>query len=107
MKKQVHKTDDGMAKARPRIKTSSKVSHPILQLQQIVGNKAVTNMLQRHPNDGASNVRSSTIRFNESRIDKMVHKNATLKGRVDLLEGVVKAQTGRMNRHVQGGGHVL
>jgi len=30
-------------------KTSQQVTHPILQLQRLVGNKAVTKLIQRHP----------------------------------------------------------
>lgn len=50
MKIQDHKstTDNGKAKTRPGIKTSPQVKHPILQLQQLVGNKTVTNMIQRN-----------------------------------------------------------
>ena len=50
MKSQDHRStaDDGKAKTRPGIKTSPQVTHPILQLQQLVGNKAVTSMIQRH-----------------------------------------------------------
>ena len=30
-------------------KTNSQIDHPILQLQQTIGNKAVSNMVQCHP----------------------------------------------------------
>jgi hypothetical protein len=36
-------------------KAGARVSHPILQLQQMVGNKAVTNMIQRHGEYALSN----------------------------------------------------
>lgn len=50
MKSQDHKsaTNDGKAKAQPRIETSPQFQHPILCLQQMVGNKAVTNIIQQH-----------------------------------------------------------
>ena len=105
MKNQVHKPDDGKAKVRQGIKTRSQVAHPILQLQQIAGNKAVTKLIQRHPSDGASEYRGVMIRWNQTQIDSNFWKTQAVQNRVDLLEGVVKAQTGRMNRHTQGGGH--
>ena len=49
MKSQGRKpANEDKAKVKPGIKTSPKVTHPILQLQQLVGNKAVTRMIQRH-----------------------------------------------------------
>jgi len=55
MKSQDHKpANQDKAKVKPGIKASPQVTHPILQLQQLVGNKAVTNMIQRHE---ASHVR--------------------------------------------------
>ena len=48
MKDKVNKPDAGRSKARPGIKTSPMVKHPILQLQQLAGNKAVVNLIQRH-----------------------------------------------------------
>ena len=49
MKSQDHKTaNQDKAKVKPDIRTRPQVTHPILQLQQLVGNKAVTNMIQRH-----------------------------------------------------------
>ena len=76
MKKQVHKTDDGKAKARPGIKANSQIAHPILHLQRMVGNKAVTNLIQRHP-EQAEQVRqlredhSWSINWAHRRIDEI------------------------------------
>ena len=52
MKSQDHKstTDDGRVKSKPGLKTNFQMTHPVLQLQQMVGNKAVANMIQRHGN---------------------------------------------------------
>jgi len=38
---------ESKAKAQRAIKSSSQNTHPILQMQQIIGNKATTNLLQR------------------------------------------------------------
>ncbi len=48
MKNRVEKPDkEGQAKSKPGTKTSPQVTHPIIQLQQTIGNKAVVNMIQR------------------------------------------------------------
>ena len=45
-----HKAEDGEkeAKSSQGIKASPKVTNPILQLQRLIGNKAVADMIQRH-----------------------------------------------------------
>ncbi len=49
MKSQDHKAaNENKAKVRPGIKSSPQVKHPILQLQQLVGNKTTTRLIQRH-----------------------------------------------------------
>jgi len=78
MKKQVHKSDDGKAKARPRIKASSQVLHPTLQLQQLVGNKAVTKMIQRHP-DEFTMENKARIEHNSGQISSLQTEVAGLK----------------------------
>ncbi|GMQ77731.1 MAG: hypothetical protein BMS9Abin02_0219 [Anaerolineae bacterium] len=48
MKSRVEKPDkEGQANPRPGIKTSPQVMHPIIQLQQPIGNKAVVNKIRR------------------------------------------------------------
>ena len=50
MKSQDHKStaEDGKHKTRPGIKIDPQVTHPILQIQQVVGNKTTTRLIQRH-----------------------------------------------------------
>lgn len=48
MKARAHKSNEGKDKDRPGKKIRPQVAHPLSQLQQIVGNKTVTNMIQRH-----------------------------------------------------------
>ena len=48
MKSQDHKAaNEDKAKVKPGIKSSPQVTHPILHLQQILGNHAVTSMIHR------------------------------------------------------------
>ena len=122
MKKQVHKSDDGKAKARPRIKASSQVLHPTLQLQQLVGNKAVTSMIQREksrrPRLEASNATTSIVqRENEGKdysqdIDALfalgkVFQSRGLKNRGRGLKNraMINANRDAIVNHSQGGGH--
>ena len=52
MKNRVEKPDkEGQSKPRPGVKTSPQVTHPIIQLQQTVGNKAVANIIQRQKSE--------------------------------------------------------
>ena len=49
MKGQDHKAaNEDKARVKPGIKSSPQVTHHILHLQQILGNNAVTSMIQRH-----------------------------------------------------------
>ena len=49
MKSQDHKTaNEDKARVKPGIKSSPQVTHPILHLQQIVGNIADTSVIQLH-----------------------------------------------------------
>ena len=49
MKSQDHKVaNEDKSKVKPGIKSSPQVTHPILHLQQLVGNKATTRLIQRH-----------------------------------------------------------
>ncbi len=47
MKNRVGPDKEGQAKLKPGTKTSPQVTHPIIQLQQTIGNKAVVNMIRR------------------------------------------------------------
>jgi len=122
MKKQVHKSDDGKAKARPRIKARSQVLHPTLQLQQLVGNKVVTSMIQREksrrPRLEASNATTSIVqRENEGKDYSQDIENLYAIGKVFQTRGlknreminqhasVIKANRDAIVNHSQGGGH--
>ena len=59
MSERKHQAEGGETKVsvRPGTKTSHQAAHPILQLQQTIGNKAVTNLIQRHPDQAVELVR--------------------------------------------------
>ena len=44
---QLPKNKENAVRARP--KDSHQATHPLIQLQRTIGNRAVTNLLQRHP----------------------------------------------------------
>ena len=80
MKSQDHKSNtvDGKAKVKPGIKTSPQVTYPILQLQQMVGNKAVTKMIQRHP-DEFTMENNARIEHNSGQISSLQSEVSGLK----------------------------
>ena len=82
-----HKAESGEKKDRvgQGNKASAQVAHPILQLQQLVGNKAVTNMLQKQAANGG---RTGPSQSRNGEFDKLKVKNLT----VDEL-----AQVGALN----------
>ncbi len=79
MKSTDHKpVNEGRIKRRPGIKVNPTVSHPVLQLQQLVGNKAVTKMIQRHP-DEFTMENKARIEHNSGQISSLQTEVAGLK----------------------------